>query len=194
MTQRTKHDKTRFPILASREMTPTQKKAAKAIMSGPRKSLMGPFNAWLRSPDLADRLQRVGEYARFGSILPKRLSELAILITARDWTAQFEWYAHEPMAIEAGLDPAIAAAIAKGKRPTRMKADERVVYDFCTELLRKRRVSDATFEATRRKFGDQGVIDLIGISGYYGVVSMTLNVAQVPIPKGHKRPLRALKR
>ena len=182
----------RLPPLAEEAMSEAQRKVADAILSGPRKGLRGPFGAWLRSPELADRLQRVGEHVRFNSSLPRHLNELAILVTARHWTAQFEWFAHRPMAINAGLDPEIADAIAEGKRPTRMNPEETVVYDFTTELHRDKNVSEATYDAARNTFGEQGVIDLIGAAGYYTIVSMTLIVAGVPIPDGGPLPLKPL--
>jgi 4-carboxymuconolactone decarboxylase len=184
----------RFPELTLDNMTPEQKKVAEAIMSGPRKSLSGPFNAWLRSPELGDRLQKVGEYIRFKSSLPARLNEFAILIAARAWTAQYEWFAHYPLAMKGGLSPKIAADLAAGKRPAGMQDDEKIVYDFCTQLRNKRKVSDATYNAAVDKFGEQGVVDLIGVSGYYDVVSMTLNVAQVQLPDGEKPPLKELRK
>src|SRR5580692_5392467 len=131
----------RFPQLTSENMTPEQKKVAEAIMSGPRKNLNGPFNAWLRSPELGDRLQKVGEYIRFKTSLPPRLNEFAILIAARYWTAQYEWYAHYPLAMKAGLDSKVAADLAAGKKPSSMQDDEKIVYDFCTELRNTRKVS-----------------------------------------------------
>ncbi|HZC17492.1 MAG TPA: carboxymuconolactone decarboxylase family protein [Caulobacteraceae bacterium] len=170
-------------------MTPVQRQVAEAIASGPRGGLGGPFQTWLRSPDLADRLQKVGEYLRFSSAVPRRLNELAILITARAWDAQYEWYAHHRMAMEAGLDPAVAADIAEGRRPAAMQADEAVVYDFCTELRAGRNVSDATLAAVLEILGEQGVVDLIAVSGYYDIVSMTLNVAEVALPDGLAPPL-----
>jgi 4-carboxymuconolactone decarboxylase len=182
----------RFPPLADAAMTPAQRAVANAIRTGPRGGLRGPFQAWLRSPELAQRLQAVGEYVRFSSSVPPRLNELAILITARAWDAQFEWWAHHRLALEAGLDPAIAVAIAEGRAPPSMRADEQVVYDFCTELRATRRVSDATLAAALDLLGDAGVIDLIGVSGYYDIVSMTLNVAEVPLPDGVDPPLKPL--
>jgi 4-carboxymuconolactone decarboxylase len=184
---------TRFAPLSPEAMTPEQRKAADAIVAGPRGGLRGPFQAWLRSPELADRLQKVGEFVRFSSSVPARLNELAILITARAWDAEFEWWAHRRLALEAGLDPSIADDIAAGRRPQALEADEAVVYDFCTELRRDRRVSDRTFAAALALLGEKGVIELIGVSGYYDVVSMTLNVAEVPIPDGAE-PLPRLPR
>jgi len=183
----------RFPPLKPEEMSPQQREAAEAIAAGPRGGLRGPFQAWLRSPELANRLQRVGEYLRFSSSVPRRLNELAILITARAWDAEFEWWAHRRLALDAGLDPAVADDIAEGRRPASMQTDEAVVYDFCTELRTTRRVSDATLAAALELLGEQGVIELIGVSGYYDVVSMTLNVAEVPLPDGAE-PLKPLAR
>jgi 4-carboxymuconolactone decarboxylase len=184
----------RFPPLTPEEVTPAQREVADAIASGPRGGLRGPFQAWLRSPELAGRLQKVGEYLRFHSTVPRRLNELAILITARAWDAQFEWYAHHRLALEAGLDPAVAADIAEGRRPATMQPDEAVVYDFCSELRATRRVSDATLAAALALLGEQGVIDLIAVSGYYDIVSMTLNVAEVALPDSLPPPLNPLER
>ena len=184
----------RYPPLDLAEMTPAQREVAEAIASGPRGGLRGPFQAWLRSPEIAQRLQKVGEYLRFSSSVPRRLNELAILITARAWDAQFEWYAHHRLALEAGLDPAVAADIAEGRRPAAMRADEAVVYDFCTELRATRRVGDETLARTLALLGEQGVIDLIAVMGYYDIVSMTLNVAEVALPDGLEPPLKPLER
>jgi len=174
----------RFPELRRSEMSPEQQRVADSITAGPRGKLIGPFNAWLRSPELADRLQKVGEYIRFNSSLPTRLNELAILVTARSWGSQFEWWAHARFALDAGLDAAIVDAIAAGRRPERMAADETIIYDFCTELRREKKVSNATYEAMRGAFGEQGIVDVIAASGYYDIVSMTLNVAEIPMPPG----------
>lgn len=183
----------RFPPLSPDRMTPEQKAVADAIQSGPRKGLAGPFNAWLRSPALADRMQAVGEHIRFRSSVPRKLNEFAILITARAWNAKYEWYAHYPLALQAGLEPAVAADLAQGRRPGAMTPDEAVVYDFATELRRDRRVSDATFAAARGLLGEQGVIDLIAVNGYYDLVSMTLDVAEVATPPDGALPLPDLK-
>lgn len=182
----------RFTELKPEQMTPEQKNVADAIMSGPRKRLAGPFNAWLRSPVIADRLQKVGEYLRFNSSLPPRLNEFAILITARAWNAQYEWYAHHILAMKAGLDPKVAEELAEGKRPSTMQPDEAIIYDFSTQLRRNKQVDDATYKAMLEKFGEQGIVDLIAVNGYYDTVSMTLNVAQVPVPAGVPLPLKPL--
>jgi 4-carboxymuconolactone decarboxylase len=172
------------------KMTPAQRAVADAIMSGPRKRMSGPFNAWLRSPELADRLQKVGEYVRFSTSLDKRLNEMAILMTAHHWGSQYEWYAHAPLAITAGLDPAVVAAIGAGQKPDTMKDDEAIVWEFATQLRRDHAVDDGVYGRAVAKFGEQGVVDLIAVSGYYDVVSMTLNVAQVAPPTGAELPFR----
>lgn len=184
----------RFPPLDPAAMTPEQKIVADAITSGPRGGLRGPFQAWLRSPALADRLQKVGEYLRFNSTLPRRLNEFAILITARAWDAQFEWYAHHRLAMEAGLSPAIAEDLAQGIRPRGMAEDEAAIYDFCTQLRAERRVDDANVARITSLFGEQGLVELIAVSGYYDLVSMTLNVAEVRLPDGLPDPLPPLVR
>ena len=177
-------DAVRFPALQADQLTPDQKKWADTITAPPRNGKFAnpPYRAYIRSPELATRLTPLSDYLRWNTSLPARLSELAILITARHWTAQYEWYAHYPLAIKAGLDPGVAADIAAGKRPAGMKEDEAAVYDFCTELRRTRRVGDATYAGVQKLLGEQGVIDLIAVNGYYDMVSMTLNVAEVAAP------------
>jgi 4-carboxymuconolactone decarboxylase len=172
------------------KMTAAQRSVADAIMSGPRGGLRGPFNAWLRSPELADRLQKVGEYLRFNTSLDKRVNEMAIIMTAQAWGSQYEWYAHAPLAIKAGLDPSIVAAIGAGKKPDKMKDDEAIVWDFTTQLRRDHSVDDETYARAVEKFGEQGVMDLIAVNGYYDVVSMTLNVARVAPPAGEELPFK----
>ena len=126
---------------------------------------------------------------RYHSSLPARLNKFAILITARAWNAKYEWYAHYPLALAAGLSPAVAADLARGRRPRGMTADEAAIYDFAAELRRDKRVHDATYAAVQSRFGAQGVIDLIAVSGYYDLVSMTLNVAEVATPEDGALPL-----
>jgi 4-carboxymuconolactone decarboxylase len=181
----------RMPKIPDDKLTPAQKQAAAALAAGPRGEVKGPFVALLRSPDLMDRVQRVGEYIRFRCPFDKRINELAAAITARHWTQQFEWWAHARQAIEAGLKPAIAEAIAEGRRPTGMAQDEEIVYDFLTELLVNKGVCDATYERALKQFGEPGVIDLIAISGYYGLLAMVMNVARTAVPEGNPLPLTA---
>jgi len=152
--------------------------------------MSGPFNAWLRSPELADRLQKVGEYVRFNTSLEKRLNEMAILMTAQAWSAQYEWYAHAPLAVKAGLDPAIVTALGAGRKPDNMKDDEAIVWEFTTQLRRDHSVDDATYGRALEKFGEKGIVDLIAVNGYYDVVSMTLNVAHVKAPADDEIPFK----
>jgi 4-carboxymuconolactone decarboxylase len=180
----------RFPEIPLDKMTPAQRTVADAIMSGPRKGLRGPFNAWLRSPELAERLQKVGEYLRFNTSLDKRVNEMAIIMTAQFWGSQYEWYAHAPLAIKAGLDPKIVEAIGAGRKPDNMKDDEAIVWEFTTQLRRDHGVDDAIYANAVEKFGEQGVMDLIAVNGYYDVVSMTLNVAHVAPPAGEAMPFQ----
>ncbi len=179
----------RFKPLNEAELSDAQRKVYKEIAGGPRGGVRGPFNALLRSPELADRAQKLGEYIRFQSSLPARLNEFAILITARHWGSQYEWHAHHPLALKAGLSVAVAADLAQGRRPAAMREDEAIVYDFCRELHEKKFVSDAAFKAVADKFGERGVVDLVGVSGYYTFVSMVLNVDRHPLPGGAPDPL-----
>ena len=181
----------RFALLTEATMTPRQRESYQGIVSGPRKGSRGPFNALLRSPEVADRVQKVGEYIRFQSTIPAALNEMAILITGRFWGAQYEFWAHSRLARTAGLPDTIIDAIAENRRPSAMTDDQRIVHDFCTELFRDKTVSDATFNAGVERFVEQGVIDLIAASGYYSIVSMVLNVDRYPLPAGERPPLEA---
>jgi 4-carboxymuconolactone decarboxylase len=180
----------RMPEIPLDKMAPAQRTVAEAIMSGPRKGMSGPFNAWLRSPELADRLQKVGEYVRFNTSLDKRLNEMAIIMTAQYWGSQYEWYAHAPLAIKAGLDPEIVAALGAGRKPEKMKDDEAIVWEFTIQLRRDHGVDDAIYAKAVETFGENGVMDLIAVNGYYDVVSMTLNVAHVSPPAGEQLPFK----
>ncbi len=200
------HAADRFPMLAPGELSPEQSKLAQALLAGPRGggARLGSepdrvaarhscADLMVLSSSGSDPEFEVGEVIRFNTSLPLRLNELAILITARHWSSQYEWSAHLPLALKAGLDPKIAAELALNKRPAGMKADEAAVYDFCTQLHRAKKVSDAAYKRAAALFGEKGVMDLIGVSGYYTAVSMTLNVAEVPVPAGQKNPLKAMK-
>ena len=186
----------RFAPLKPEELTPAQKAWAEELAAPPRngKITNPPFRAYIRSPDLAPKLTALAEYLRWHTSLPPRLSELAILITARQWTAQYEWYAHYPHAIEGGLDPKVAAAIAAGKRPENMRDDETALYDLVTSLYRDKKVSDAVYKAALENFGERGIMDIIGIIGYYDLVSMTLITMQAGMPDDKVKPLPALER
>ena len=186
----------RFKPLTAEELTPPQKAWADLIAAPPRNAKFGnpPYRAYIRSPDLAPRLSALSDYLRWNTSLPPRLSELAILITARQWTAQYEWFAHYPLALKGGLDPKIADAIAAGKRPDGMKDDEAALYDLATSLYRDRKVSDPVYKAAFDKFGERGIMDIIGIIGYYDLVSMTLITMQAGMPDDKVKPLPALTR
>lgn len=181
-----------FETLALDDMNPDQRRVAERILSGPRGSLQGPFQALLRSPGLADPVQQVGEYIRFNSSIPRKLNELAIIVTARAWSSQFEWFAHHRMALEAGLDPAIADAIAEGRRPDGMSPDEALVHDFAASLLARGVASAVMTDAVKGRFGERGLVDLTGAVGFYCLVSFVLNVARVPVPDGIEPPLKPL--
>jgi 4-carboxymuconolactone decarboxylase len=184
--------KNRMPPIPQEKMSEAQKQAVASIVSGPRGHLVGPFIPLLRSPDFMNRLQKTGEYLRFNSAFEPRLSELAILITARLWSQNFEWHAHRILAEKAGLEPAICDAIADGRRPAEMASDEAAIYDFLDELIRTRTVSDPTWERAVGLFGERGVIDLIGIHGYYSLLAMILNATHAPLPEGAKPGLKPL--
>lgn len=183
-----------FETLTLETMSPDQRRVAERILAGPRGSLQGPFQALLRSPGLADPVQQVGEHIRFHSSVPRKLNELAILVTARAWTSQFEWYAHHRMALDAGLDPAIAEAVSEGRRPEGMSADEALVHDFAASLLAGGNASAEMTDAVRDRFGERGLIDLTGAVGFYCLISLVLNVARVPVPAGTEPPLKPLPR
>ena len=193
----------RFKQIPIEKLTPAQRSMSDSIRSGARSKipntgasnpgpLGGPFNVWLRSPDIGNIIQQLGEAIRFRSSIPPKLNELAICITARKWSAQYEWHAHRRLAVEAGLDPAIADAIAQGRLPSNMPADERLVYDVATELHGTGGLSDATYQRALDRFGEQGIVDLIAATGYYTLVSFTLNTDRTPLPAGVPAPLPEL--
>jgi 4-carboxymuconolactone decarboxylase len=183
----------RFKPLTYDEMTPAQKSMVEHLIAGPRGGVNGPFNVLLRSPEIGDLGQEFGGAARFKSSLPQRLYELAILVTARHWTAQYEWQAHHRSALQAGLSPAICDAIAQGRRPASMQKDEQALYDFVSELLNTKQVSDATFAAAKNVFGERGIVDIIAVTGWYNIVSMMLNVDRYPVAEGTQPELQSLR-
>jgi len=178
----------RLPDLDPEKFSPEQKKVHAAVLAGPRGRVVGPIKVWLANAGLAEHAQALGAYCRFNSSLPPRLSELAICTTGAFWKANYEWFAHAPLAIKAGIDPAAIEAIRTNGMPKFEKADEQAVYDFARELLTTRRVSAATFERAKKELGETSVIDLVGIIGYYGLVSVTLNAFELPLPDGEKLP------
>jgi 4-carboxymuconolactone decarboxylase len=177
----------RMSRLAPENMTEAQRKAAEELASGPRGEVRGPFNVLLRSPELMSPLQKVGEYLRFRCELDRRIAEMATLIAARHWTQAYEWNAHHPLALKAGLKPEIAQAIADGRRPAGMAQDEEIVYDLLTEALQNKSVSDLTYERAIGHFGERNVVDLLAIAGYYALLAMLLNVSRTALPEG-KQP------
>lgn len=189
-------DAVRFAPLKAEELSPQQKAWADMISTPPRnaKFTAPPYRAYIRNPDLAPKLSNLSEYLRWNTSLPARLSEMAILITARHWTAQYEWSAHYPLAMKGGLDPKVADAIAKGTRPEDMKDDEAALYDLGVALYRDRRVSDVVYKAALEKFGERGIMDIIGIMGYYDLVSMTLITMQAGAANNGVTPLPVLEK
>ena len=177
----------RFPMIPADKQTDAQKKVVAEITSGPRGSFAGPFVPLLRSPELENRLQKVGEYLRYSGAIGRRNTEFVILITARVWTQQYEWGQHAPIAEKEGVKPETIAAIADGRRPANMTDDEEMLYNFADELLRNKTVSDPTFARVKAKFGEQGVIDMTALMGYYTALAMIMNVAQTPGDAGAAR-------
>ena len=176
--------KERMASIAPDKMTEAQRKAAEEIASGPRGQVRGPFSILLRSPELMSPLQKVGEYLRFKCQLDRRIAEMATLIAARHWTQNYEWSAHHPLALKAGLAPEVAQAIADGRRPTGMKADEEVVYDVLSEAFQNKSVSDVTYERAIKQFGEQHLVEILAIAGYYALLGIMMNVARTPLPEG----------
>lgn len=175
----------RMPPIPAERLTEAQKKAIQEFEAARKTGLSGPFWPLLRSPEVLSRARAMGDYLRFTSVLPPRLSEFVIIITARQWTQNYEWDVHAPLAEKGGLKPSIIAAVAEGRRPDGMAEDEELLYTFCDELHRNRSVSDATYARAVKAFGEQGVIDVLGISGYYTMLAMVLNTARTPVPAGH---------
>jgi len=180
----------RFKPLTWEQLTVEQRTMVDDLLSGSRGSLNGPFNVLLRSPEMGNLAQKLGAYVRFHTSVPRRLNEMAILMTAKAWSCQYEWHAHKPLALDAGLPSSVIDDIQAGRRPTRMQQDEAVVYDFAAELRQRRRVTDETFERSRTLLGEQGLVDLIALMGYYDLVAMTLNVDRYPLPDGAPLPFK----
>jgi 4-carboxymuconolactone decarboxylase len=191
------HADERFSELRLDQLTPEQQKMATVLTTPPRSGGLinsGPFNAYARSPGLGLLLLQVSDYVRFNSSLPPRLSEFAIMIAARHWSQPYEWRAHYPLAIKGGLERPILVDLGAGVRPQGMKDDETALYDFCTELYRDKNVSDAAFKAAIAKFGERGIMDLIGIIGYYDIASMALIVQNTTAKPVDEAPLLPLPR
>jgi 4-carboxymuconolactone decarboxylase len=173
----------RLPTIPPETYTQEQRKAADEFEAARKVPVFGPFQPMMHSPQLMNQARAMGDYLRFHSAIGNVLSEFAILIAAREWTQDYEWHVHCPIALKAGIKREVVDAIADGRRPQAMTEDEEIVYDFLTELNRNKRISDATFERADRRFGKKGVVDLTGIDGYYTLLAMQLNVARYPVPK-----------
>jgi 4-carboxymuconolactone decarboxylase len=178
----------RMPPIPREQWTDAQAKAAAEFARMRGQDVFGPFAPMLRSPDVMLLAAAMGDYMRYRTSLPPALNEMIILITARHWSQQFEWHIHQPMALKAGLSETIVSAVSKGRRPERMSADEAIVYDFATELLRLQNVSDETYAKAKDRFGEPGIIDMIGVAGYYSLLSMMMNTARTAVPKDSDVP------
>jgi 4-carboxymuconolactone decarboxylase len=177
----------RLPTIAPATYSPEQKQAAAEFEAARKVPVFGPFEPLMYSPQVMNQARAMGDYLRYKSAIGTTLSELAILVTAREWTQDYEWYVHQPIALKAGIKPAITEAIAAGRRPEGMSEDEEIVYEFSTELHRTKQVSDHTFARAEKRFGKQGVVDLTGINAYYTLLAMQLNMAQYGLPKDGRR-------
>ena len=180
----------RMPPIPIDKLTDAQKKAAEAFAQGRGYAIRGPFVPLIRSPEVMLRAKAMGDYLRFHSSLGPRLNEMVILITAREWTQQYEWHAHAAIALKEGLRGDIVEAIADGRRPAAMAEDEDVAYDMATEILHLKRVSDASYHRAVAKFGEQGVIDLLGVIGYYNFLAIVMNATRTALPENVTEPLR----
>lgn len=181
----------RFPELTPNQYSDEQNELAQKV-AGSRGAMRGPFVPALHSPGVLRAIEATGAYVRFHNSLPDDLKELATLVVGRFWGAQYEWYAHARLAVQCGVDPAIVEAIRKGEAPNSLTPAQEAIYNFCVELNGTHGVHDQTFAAVASRFGTRGVMDLIGICGHYSMISMILNVAQVPTPDGSV-PLKPMK-
>ncbi len=174
----------RMPPIPAAQLTDIQKRAMSEFAAARGGEVSGPFVPLLRSPEVMNRARAMGDYLRFKSVLPPRLSEFLILLTAREWTQQYEWEAHSRLALKAGVSTETVDAIAQGRRPDRLTEDEGILYDLSTELQHHKSVSDATYARAVARYGEQGVIDAVGITGYYTLLAMVLNTARTPLAPG----------
>ena len=183
-----------MPPIPADKLTDAQKKAIDEFKAARSVDISGPFVAMLRSPEVMTRARAMGDYLRFRSSLPPRLSEFVILMTARRWTQQYEWNAHAPLAIKGGLKEGVVKAVAEGRKPEGLAEDEEIVYALFDEIQGRQAVSDATYARAVGKFGEQGVIDVMGIAGYYTMLAMVMNTTRTPLPDGAKPLLSPLPR
>lgn len=192
----TEKKQSRLPPMAEDQFNEEQKKAIDLFFAtrgkhlegvAPTAALAGPWSVFIRSPELMNLTQSMGEYLRYRSVIAGRLGEIAILLVARYWTQDFEWHAHARQALKQGVPQSQIDAICEGRRPDELKDDEQVIYDFVTEILTTRRVSDTTYARGLEKFGEKGVVDICGVTGYYSLLAMTMNMARVQLPEGGVR-------
>jgi 4-carboxymuconolactone decarboxylase len=183
----TAHAQERLPTIPPAQYTAEQKRAAADFEAARKVPVFGPFEPLMHSPEVMSQARAMGDYLRYKSAMGNTLSELAILITAREWTQDYEWFVHYPIALKAGIRQEIADAIAEGRRPAAMNPDEDAVYEYAVELLKNKQVTNTTFERAKSRFGTQGVVDLTGILGYYTFLAMQLNAAQYPPPKDARK-------
>jgi 4-carboxymuconolactone decarboxylase len=185
----------RMPMIPDDKLTGAQKKAVDEFKAARKQAtLAGPWTVLVRVPELLTLGRMWRDHVQNRTVIGNKLTELVILITAREWTQQYEWNAHQQAAIKAGLRPELVQAIAEGRRPERMLEDEEIVYDFCTELQRNRSVSDATYARTRAKIGEDGIVEATSIQGFYALIAMNMNVARTALPAGAQPPLMLLPR
>jgi 4-carboxymuconolactone decarboxylase len=168
----------RLPTIPPDQYTPEQKQAAEEFLAARKAPLSGPFESMMYSPEVMSAARMMGDHLRYHSAIGNTLSELVILLTAREWSQDYEWSVHYPIALKAGIAKDVADAIADGRRPSVMNADEQIVYEFTTELQRNKRISDLTYSRAEKRFGKNGVVDMTGISGYYTFLAMQLNMAR----------------
>ena len=186
------HARERLPMPAADAMNDAQRAAAQALIDGPRKGVYGPFLPLLRSPDLLERVAKVGEFLRFGSAIDARVREFVICATARHEGNQFEWLMHAPLAVQAGVNADAVESLRLGARPKGLQADEELALDFTHELLHTHGVSDPTYAAALATFGEQGVVELTTLIGYFTMVNWVMNVARTPAMASAKgEPLQA---
>ncbi len=181
-------DRERLPPVTPEQMTPAQAAAARVISAGPRGEVRGPFAVLLRSPDLMDRAQKLGEHIRFGSPLSDHLREWAVLVTAAYWRQPYEWSVHAPLALKAGVPHGLVDALGEGRAPQGMTEDEALVHAVCTSLNRTGRLDDGLFDHGKAVLGETGLVELTALCGYYVMLAMVLNVAGTPPQAGGPNP------
>ena len=178
------HAEDRLPTIPPAAYSPEQSQASADFEAARKGPVFGPFEPLMHSPQVMTLSRSMGDYLRYKSAIGNTMSELVILIVAREWTQDFEWWFHYPLALKSGISKEVADAIAEGRRPVGMSADEDMIYSYTTELTKNKQVSDVTFERVKARFGTKGVVDLTGIAGYYTFLAMQLNSAQYKIPNG----------